>query len=127
MAEHVLIVDDNADLVELMRMVLADAGYVTRCARDGRQALDAVARAKPALVLLDMLMPVMNGWDCARELRKRYGSSIPIVIATAAEHAGARASEVAADDVLPKPFDTRELVSMVERHLGPPRQPAQRH
>lgn len=114
----VLIVEDNPDLVELMTLVLEGAGYATRSACNGRQALTAVAQQQPALVLLDMLMPVMNGWDCARALRERYGRELPIVVVTAAEHANARAAEVGADGVLAKPFDMGDLLRIVHRYAG---------
>ena len=82
----VLVVDDDEDMIEVIELVLHDAGYATRTAMNGQQALDAVARSMPALIVLDMLMPVMNGWQFAREFRARYGPGVPIVVATAAEH-----------------------------------------
>jgi len=115
---EVLVVDDNADLVEVMAMTLEDAGYSVRSARNGQEALDAVAERMPDLVLLDMLMPVMDGWQCARELRARYGRRIPIVVVTAAEHARASAEQIGADDVLSKPFDLSLLLRLVARYVG---------
>lgn len=116
--QDVLIVEDNPDLVELMRLVLDGAGYPTRVAYDGQEALAAARSRRPGLVLLDMLMPVMNGWDCARELRASYGEDLPIVVVTAAEHASARAAEVSADAALAKPFDMGDLLRLVHRFLG---------
>ncbi|HEY8210949.1 MAG TPA: response regulator [Myxococcaceae bacterium] len=125
MHEEVLIVDDDSDMRAVLVLALQDAGYTTRVAQDGRQALDAVAARMPALVLLDMLMPVMDGWQCARELHARYGQAVRIVVITAAEHAWARAQEVAADDVLPKPFDVDDLLRVVADHVstGPEHHP----
>jgi CheY-like chemotaxis protein len=116
----VLVVDDNADLVEVMALMLADAGYSVRSARNGKEALEAVSERMPDLVLLDMLMPVMDGWQCARELRARYGRAVPIVVVTAAEHARASAAEIGADDVLSKPFDLSQLLKLVARHVARP-------
>jgi DNA-binding response OmpR family regulator len=116
-SEDVLVVDDDPDMVELMLIVLEQAGYAARSARNGREALSAAAERTPALVLLDMLMPVMNGWECAYELRARYGSELKIVVVTAAEHPRARADEVGADDVLPKPFDMSNLLRVVARYV----------
>jgi CheY-like chemotaxis protein len=116
----VLVVDDNADLVEVMAMTLEDAGYSVRSARNGREALDAVSERRPDLVLLDMLMPVMDGWQCARELRARYGRDLPIVVVTAAEHARASAEQIDADDVLSKPFDLSLLLRLVARYVARP-------
>jgi len=114
----ILIVDDDPDMVETMLLILSHAGYAVRGARNGLDALAAVAERRPALVLLDMLMPVMDGWRCAQELRARYGHGLAIVVLTAAEHAGARASEVAADGVLAKPFEIDDLLAVVTRYAG---------
>jgi len=113
----VLVVDDDADMAEVMEMILSEAGYRVRSARNGREALEVVAARKPDLVLLDMLMPVMDGWQCARELRARYGRAIPIVVVTAAEHARARAEEVGSDGVLSKPFELSLLLRLVRQHV----------
>jgi CheY-like chemotaxis protein len=113
----VLVVDDNADMVDVMALMLEDAGYSVRIASNGKEALDAVATRMPDLVLLDMLMPVMDGWQCARELRARYGRSVPIVIVTAAEHARASAAQIGADAVLSKPFEVSLLLKVVARHV----------
>jgi CheY-like chemotaxis protein len=112
----VLVVEDDPDLVEIVRLMLDTLGYDVRCTRNGREAIAAVAQKKPAVVLLDMLMPVMDGWECARELRARYGHTVPIVVMTAAEHAGVRADQVGAVDVLSKPFDIDHLLSVIARY-----------
>jgi DNA-binding response OmpR family regulator len=112
------VVDDDPDLVEVVLLALADAGYATRSAFNGKKALEAVAERVPALVLLDMLMPVMDGWQFARELRAQVGRSVPVVVVTAAEHASARGAEIDADDVIAKPFDLDELLRIVSRHAG---------
>lgn len=117
----VLVVDDDPDLREVVRIMLHLSGYDVRCARNGREALMAVAEKAPAVVLLDMRMPVMNGWECARELRARYGRSIPIVVLTAAEHARATVRDLGGvDDVLAKPFDMDALLDVVARFAPKP-------
>jgi CheY-like chemotaxis protein len=115
-----LVVDDDPDMAEVLAWILGEAGYLVRIARNGKEALEAVAARIPELVLLDMLMPVMDGWRCARELRARYGRTFPIVVVTAAEHARARAEEVGADDAMSKPFEVRALLETVARHVGKP-------
>jgi len=115
-ADDVLIVDDDPDMVTIIRIMLDDAGYQVRSARNGKEALESVATKMPAVVLLDILMPVMDGWQCARELRARYGRRVPIVVVTAAEHAGARAEQVGCDDVLAKPSEMAELLRIVARY-----------
>jgi CheY-like chemotaxis protein len=112
----VLVVDDDPDLREVVGSMLQVSGYEVRCAGNGQEAVEAVAQKMPAVVLLDMLMPVMDGWQCARELRARYGRSVPIVVVTAAEHARARADQVGdVDGVLSKPFDMDDLLRVVAR------------
>jgi len=117
----VLIVDDDLDMIEVMELVLHDAGYRTRSALNGQQALDAVAVEMPALIVLDMLMPVMNGWQFAQAFRSRYGRAVPIVVATAAEHIERRRNGLDVTDVLPKPFEVSDLLRLVSRHVQLPR------
>jgi CheY-like chemotaxis protein len=119
----VLVVDDDADMIEVIELVLQDAGYATRSALNGKLALEAVAIALPAVIVLDMLMPVMNGWQFAREFRARYGGGVPIVVATAAEHARSRSEEVDASDFLPKPFEVGDLLRTIARHVPAPPPP----
>lgn len=114
----ILVVEDEPEMADAMLRVLNLAGYAARSAGDGSEALAAVADRRPALVLLDILMPVMDGWQCARELRRRYGDSLPIVVVTAAEHARHRAAELGADAVLPKPFELRDLLDVVSRYAA---------
>lgn len=115
--EDVLIVEDDRDLAEIMLYILARAGYAVRAAENGEQALRAVAAKRPALVLLDILMPVMDGRQCAKELRARYGSSLPIVVVSAAENVAALREELGADDALAKPFEVRDLLGLVGRYI----------
>jgi CheY-like chemotaxis protein len=120
----VLVVDDDVDMLEVIELVLHEAGYTTRTALNGQQALDAVSNGMPALIVLDMLMPVMNGWQFAREFRTRYGREVPIVVATAAEHVNSRGDAIDASDVLPKPFEVSDLLRLVARHVPAPAPPA---
>ncbi len=117
-APGVLVVEDDADLLALEEMILLDAGYRVRTARDGRAALDRIGEEMPAVVLLDMRMPGMNGWEFAREFHARHGRAAPIVVVTAAENARARAEEIGAEGFLAKPFDIEDIVRAVERYAG---------
>jgi len=120
MNRGVLVVEDDLDLLGLLEMVLAEAGHRVRTASDGARALERVAEEMPGLILLDMRMPVMNGWEFAREYRARHGrAAAPIVVVTAAEDARARAQEIGADAWLEKPFDLDDVVRMVSQFLGP--------
>jgi CheY-like chemotaxis protein len=125
--DDVLVVDDDADMIEVIELVLQDAGYKTRSALNGQQALDAVASGgMPALIVLDMLMPVMNGWQFAEAFHARYGRDVPIVVATAAEHVRSRSDGIGAVGVLPKPFEVSDLLRVVARHAPPSRPVAER-
>ncbi len=116
----VLIVEDDPDLLALEEAILTDAGYRVQAAADGLEALERVEREMPGLILLDLRMPRMNGWEFARELRARHGNACPIAVITAAENARLRAQEIQAEAWLEKPFDLEDVLTLVARHLGPP-------
>ena len=117
----VLVCDDE----ELIRSVVVDAleeeGYRVVQAANGREALDALdapdtpdAHA-PSLVLLDMRMPVLDGWGFMREYRLRPGPHVPVVVMTAAQNARQWCEEAGGDACLPKPFDITKLLDTVDR------------
>jgi DNA-binding response OmpR family regulator len=115
----VLVVEDDPDLLALLEMILVDAGRRVRTARDGAAALARASEELPGLVLLDMRMPGMNGWEFAREFRDRWGRPCPVVVVTAAENARRWAEEIGADAWLAKPFDIDDVLALVDRFLGP--------
>ena len=110
--------------VALLEVVLQDAGYRVSTAADGFEALRRVEAEMPSLILLDMRMPRMNGWEFAEEFRARWDRSCPIVVVTAAENARLRAEEIGADGWLEKPFELEDVLRAVERYLGSPSAPA---
>ncbi len=112
---RVLIVEDDDGIRDLVDLVLSSAGYEILTASDGAAALQVIGTVRPDLVLLDMRMPVMDGWTFARELRARHGHRIPVVVVTAAEDVRLRAREVDADAWLGKPFDVDTLLATVGR------------
>ena len=122
--ELVLVVDDDDDLREVLALCLEQAGYRVASAADGNEALELVAREVPAVILLDMRMPRMNGWDFASELRARSGSArrTPIVVVSAAEDAARWADEIEADGVVSKPFELPAILAVVARHARPLRE-----
>lgn len=111
---RVLVVDDDPSILATISEVLELEGYSVETAANGADALRAVDRSEPAVVLLDMRMPVLDGWGFAREMRKR-GKEGKIVVMTAAENARSWAREIQADDYLAKPFDLSDLIAKVER------------
>jgi DNA-binding response OmpR family regulator len=116
----VLVVEDDPDLVAILEMILLESGRRVITAREGAAALARVGEEMPGLILLDMRMPGMNGWEFAREFQTRHGRACPIVVVTAAENARRRAQEIGADAWLSKPFDLDEVLALVARFLGPP-------
>jgi DNA-binding response OmpR family regulator len=116
-AGTVLVVDDDPEMLDLLSLVLQVEGYTVRTALDGEQALLAVGEAMPELILLDMKMPVMNGWEFARVFRERHDRAAPIVVVTAAHNARRTSEEIGADDYLGKPFDVAVLKAKVARRM----------
>lgn len=117
-AKSVLVVEDEQEMLNLVSLVLEDEGYQVRTAMDGREGLRAVDKAMPDLILLDMKMPVMNGWEFAREYRKRNSPRAPIVVLTATPDARKVAEEIGAVGWISKPFDLDTLTSVVGRNIG---------
>ena len=118
-SDSVLVVEDDQDLRELVSGVLEREGFGVWTASDGEAALDRMRHgATPGVILLDMRMPRMDGWAFARELRRRHGAAIPLVVMTAAANARARAAEVGAVGCLAKPFDIEDLIVVVRRFVG---------
>ncbi len=117
-SRDVLIVDDNNDLSDVLAVVLENDGYTCRRAENGQQALEMIAATQPALVLLDLDMPVMNGRECGARLRAMYGRALPIVIMSASRNAPDSGEQVAAEAVLCKPFDIDQLRMTVARYAG---------
>lgn len=115
--QKILIVDDEENIVSLIEYNLKNAGFQTIAAYDGRTGLSMAKEHKPDLIVLDLMLPEMDGFDVVRELRKE--SNIPVLMLTARSEEFDRvlALELGADDYLIKPFSTRELVARVKAIL----------
>ncbi len=111
---YVLVVDDDPAILTTVSEILQFEGYAVRTATNGAEALRLVEHARPWLVLLDMRMPVMDGWGFARALRAR-GIDVPIVVMTAAADSRRWAEEIGAAGHVAKPFELLDLVGAVER------------
>jgi two-component system, chemotaxis family, chemotaxis protein CheY len=108
----ILVVDDDQTILNTVAEILHLEGYPVTTASNGAEALRVVERASPSLVLLDMRMPILDGWGFARQLRAR-GLQTPILVMTAAQDAGLWAREIGAEGYLAKPFDLVELLDAV--------------
>lgn len=111
----ILVVDDDAEILAMLRDFLEGEGLAVRTAGNGAEALDIIDDVSPSLILLDMRMPVLDGWGFAAQLRER-GVTYPIVVMTAAESARSWADEIGANGYIAKPFDVNELLQLIERH-----------
>jgi DNA-binding response OmpR family regulator len=117
--KKVLIVEDDEALRESMAEILEDAGYAVREARDGREALDEAGEHPPDLILLDLMMPRMDGWQFRSIQKQRPDlAAIPVIVMSAR---CPERDDVALDDVaarFPKPFDVASLLEGVRRYSG---------
>jgi DNA-binding response OmpR family regulator len=113
-------VDDDRAILEYIQLALEDAGYAVVVATDGAAALEAVGRHQPGLILLDMRMPGMNGWEFAEAYRRGHRQPAPILMMTAGHDASAKAAEIGAVEWLGKPFDVDQLLDAVGRLVDPP-------
>jgi CheY-like chemotaxis protein len=110
----ILVVDDDPTILATVSEVLDMEGYDVVTATNGAEALVAVDRSVPSLVLLDMRMPVLDGWGFMRVVRER-GLTLTVVVMTAAADARRWGREIGAEGVLAKPFDIDELVRAVQQ------------
>jgi two-component system response regulator MprA len=110
---YVLIVDDDAQVRRSMRWALESEGWLVEMAADGEQALARAAEHRPAVVLLDMTLPLLDGDGVAAGLRTLYGATLPIVVITADGHAAVKARRVGAVSFVPKPFEIDHLIAAV--------------
>ncbi len=115
--KKILIVDDDENICELLRLYLEKDGFSTIVANDGGQALSAVQINNPDLILLDIMLPVLDGWQVCREIRKN--SNVPIIMLTAKGETFDKVLglELGADDYVTKPFESKEVVARIKAVL----------
>lgn len=116
--KRVLIVEDEKSIVDILRFNLEKEGYAALTAYDGEAGLDQALKENPDLILLDVMLPKMNGFDVCRILREK-GSSVPVIILTAREEETDKVLglEIGADDYITKPFSMRELMARVKANI----------
>ncbi|MFQ9065125.1 response regulator transcription factor [Eubacterium sp.] len=117
MANKILVVDDDLNICELLKLYLENDGYVVFTANDGQEAVDMFHNKTPDLVLLDIMLPKKDGWQVCREIRKT--SSAPIIMLTAKGETFDKVLglELGADDYVVKPFDAKEVMARVKAVL----------
>jgi CheY-like chemotaxis protein len=120
MAYKVLVVDDDADILSLVRIVLAEEGYDVAVAPNGREALAHLKTNTPHLILLDLAMPVMNGWEFLTAVQGDHlASKTAVVIMTASPRSEESLKRPPVVGYLPKPFDLDDLVRCAAHHSRP--------
>jgi CheY-like chemotaxis protein len=123
MNQVILVVEDDPMMQRMALKVLGSRGYHCEVAGNGREAIATAERLRPTLILMDLSLPEINGWDAARTLKANPQlASIPIIATTAHAMVGDRESalEAGCDECLTKPYEIQELVTMVARFIGPP-------
>lgn len=117
LGKKVLVVDDEKNIVSIISFNLKKEGYETFCASDGEEALNLVEKNHPDLILLDIMMPKMDGYEVCRRVREKYHMPIIMLTARAEEVDKVLGLEMGADDYVTKPFGTRELMARVKANL----------
>jgi DNA-binding response OmpR family regulator len=117
MTKKVLVVDDERKIVDIVKAYLERDGFSVITAYNGRSALEEVRRNSPDIIILDLMLPEISGWDVCRSLRKE--SDVPVIMLTARDEATEKivGLEIGADDYVTKPFDPKELVARVKAVL----------
>jgi two-component system, OmpR family, response regulator VicR len=117
MDKKILVVDDEKPIADILQFNLEKEGYEVHCAYDGNEALQKVEDLQPDLILLDIMLPLRDGMEVCREVRKKY--EIPIIMLTAkdSEIDKVLGLELGADDYVTKPFSTREIIARVKANL----------
>ncbi|MCP3142550.1 response regulator [Pyxidicoccus xibeiensis] len=119
-APVVLVVDDDPDILEALSEILEAEGFEIRRARNGKEALERLEPEPPNLILLDLMMPVMDGWEFAQRMRQKPTvADIPIIVLSADRNVGSKAADIGAVGHLAKPFELNDLLDMVRRSLNP--------
>ena len=118
--EKILVVDDEKNIIELIKFNLENIGYDVVIANDGMDALKVAKTEKPGLILLDLMIPKMNGFEVCKEIRKdKQINDIPIIMITAKDEENDKilGLEIGADDYITKPFSIKELIARVKAIL----------
>lgn len=115
--QKILIVDDDQNICELLRLYLAKEGYETLIAHDGEKALELFEQNKPNMVLLDVMMPRMDGWEVCRRIRAQANTPIIMLTAKGETFDKVLGLELGADDYVVKPFDSKEVIARIKAVL----------
>lgn len=116
-AGKILVVDDDQNICELLRLYIEKEGFEVRIANDGRKALEIFEEQNPDLIMLDIMLPELDGWQVCREIRKKSQSPIIMLTAKGEVFDKVLGLELGADDYVVKPFETKEVVARIKAVL----------
>ena len=122
----ILIVEDDPNIVDLMRSNLVVRGFHTVVSTDGRQALKLLETERPDIILLDLMLPAIDGFDLCRQMRERSSVGVIVVSARGGDHDKVAALNLGADDYMTKPFSIEELLARIAATLRRTRPPPSR-
>jgi CheY-like chemotaxis protein len=114
----VLVVDDDPDILQTLGLCLSTEGYRVLMAANGKEALHILDKERPSVILLDLMMPVMDGWQFVAELEHRGRRDVPLLILSADRAVQGHAEQLRASGHLAKPFDLDELLGKVQQLTG---------
>jgi two-component system, chemotaxis family, chemotaxis protein CheY len=112
---RVLVVDDDPDILATVEHILRVEGYRVLSARNGQEALAVLDTVQPDLIILDLMMPVMDGWEFSQRLRNHAAAATPVLVVSADRDIHRKASAIAAQAYIAKPFDIDDLIRAVNR------------
>jgi two-component system cell cycle response regulator DivK len=121
MSKRILVVEDQPDNRQIIRDMLAPTDYEITEAEDGQQALEAIAKQRPDLILMDIQLPIIDGYTATRRIKADPAlRSIPIIAVTsyALDGEAKVAKQAGCDDYVPKPYSPRELLAKIRQHLS---------
>jgi two-component system, cell cycle response regulator DivK len=121
MSKRILVVEDQPDNRQIIRDMLADTGYEIAEAENGEEALAAIAKQRPDLILMDIQLPIMDGYAATRRIKTDPAlKSIPVIAVTSYALSGEekKAREAGCDDYVPKPYSPRQLLAKIRQYLS---------
>jgi len=119
-AAHILVAEDNGDIIDVMREVLEAEGYRVTCAPNGREALKAFERETPDLIVSDVMMPQVDGFEMLRKMQEHGRGSVPVIMFSGKvdEETASRAAHEGAQAFIGKPFDPQALIESTKQLLS---------
>ncbi len=115
---HILVVDDDPDVRSLLHSLATSEGYEVTTAADGADAIAAIRQRRPDVILLDLMMPVIDGWSFLDLYRQLPGPHAPVIVITAAAREARNAVSHSVGEVVPKPFSVDKVLALVHRYTG---------